>query len=145
MDEDPIYSYNQYIHYLIDQAWRMGIIDKTLRENLQTKDPRIPSFYLLCKIHKPSNPSRPTVNSIRSVTEKISDFIDLHIRKFTPRISSYVKDTTHFINIIKNIQLEPQDILVTIDVNFLYTNIPHINRMMEDTDTLLKMLISNIT
>ena len=131
----------------------MGIIDKTTKENLQTKNPRIPSFYLLPKIHKPSNTCRPIVNSIGSVTEKISAFVDLHLRKFTPRIPSYVKDITHFINITKNIQLEPQDILVTIDVSALYTNIPHtegiaaINKMMEETgtDTRLKMFISNLT
>ena len=50
-----------------------------------------------------------------------------------------------------NIQLDPEDLLVTIDVSSLYTNIPHsegtaaINRMMEETgtDTLLRMFLSN--
>ena len=53
---------------------------------------------------------------------------------------------------MRNIQLDPEDLLVTIDVSSLYTNIPHtegiaaINRMMEEigTDTLLKMFISNL-
>ena len=86
-------------------------------------------------------------------SEKISAFVDAHLRQFTPRIPSYVKDTTHFISIMKNIQLEPEDLFVIIDVSSLYTNIPHtegiaaINRMMEETgtDTLLKMFISNLT
>ena len=95
LDEDRTHSYNKYIHHLLDQAWRMQILDKTTRENLQTKNPRIPSFYLLPKIHKPSNQGRPTVNSIGSVTERNSAIADLHLRKFTPRIPSYVKDTTH--------------------------------------------------
>ena len=58
----------------------------------------------------------------------------------------------HFMNIMRNIQLDPEDLLVTIDVSSLYTNIPPtegiaaINRMMEETetDTLLKMFISNL-
>ena len=70
-----------------------------------------------------------------------------------PRIPSYVKDTTHFIKITKNIHLEPDDLLVTIYVSSLYTNIPHkeslaaLNKMREGTgtDTLLKMFISNLT
>ena len=84
-----------------------------------------------------NNPGRPIVNSIGSVTEKISAFVDEHLGKFTPRIPSYVKDTTHFINITNNIHLEPDDLLVTIDVSSLYTNIPNtesiaaINKMME--------------
>ena len=64
-----------------------------------------------------------------------------------------MKDTTQFINIMKNIQLDQNDLFVTIDVSSLYTNIPNtegiaaINKMMEDTgtDTLLKMFISNLT
>ena len=150
---DPAITYNKYIHHLIDQAWRMEIIDQTTRENLQTKNPRISSFYLTPKIHKPNNPGRPIGKSIESVTEKISTFVDLHQRTFIPRIPSYVKDTTRFINIIRNIQLEPQDIITTTDVSSLYTNIPHtkgiaaINKMLVETrnDTLLKMFISNLT
>ena len=114
---------------------------------------------MLPKIHKPGNPGRPIVNSIGSITEKISAFVDSHLRQYThshlrqytPRIPSYIKDATHFINIMKNIQLDPEDLLVTIDVSSLNTNIPHnegiaaINRMMEETgtDTLLRMFISN--
>ena len=81
----------------------MEIIDETTKENLQTKNPKIPSLYLVPKIHKPNNPGRPIVNSIGSVTEKISAFVDKHLRKFTSWIPSYAKDTAHFINIIKNI------------------------------------------
>ena len=84
--------------------------------------------------------------------EKISAFVDKHLRKSTPRIPSYVQDIPYFINITKNIQLEPDDIHVTIDVSSLYTNISHtegttaINKMMEETgtDTLFKMFISNL-
>ena len=152
LTSDPTTNYNKYIHHLIDQAWRLGIIIDTTKESLQTKNPRISTFYMLSIIHKPGNPGRPIVNSIGSITEKISAFVDSHLRQYTPRIPSYIKDTTHFINIMKNIQLDPEDLLVTIDVSSLYTNIPHnegiaaINRMMEDTgtDTLLRMFISNL-
>ena len=102
----------------------MEIIDKTTGENVQMKNPRISSFYLLPKIHKPNNPGRPIVNSIGSVTEKISAFVDVHIRKFIQAVLRIPH--TLYINTIKNIQLESQDILVIIDVSSLYTNIPHI-------------------
>ena len=148
LDKDPTIPYKKYTHHLIDQAWRMEIIGETTKENLQTKNPKIPSFYLLPKTHKPNNPGRPIVNSIG-----ISHREDFSLCRSTPRIPSYVKDTTNFINIIKNIQLEPHDILVTIDVSSPYTNISHteeiaaINKMMEETGTAtpLKMFISNLT
>ena len=67
---DPTTNYNKYIHHLIDQAWRLGIITDTTKESLQTKNPRTSTFYTLPKIHKPGNPGRPIVNSIGSITEK---------------------------------------------------------------------------
>ena len=70
LTSDPTTTYNKYIHHIIDQAWRLGIINDTTKENLQTKNPRISTFYLLPKIHKPGNPGRPIVNSIGSITEK---------------------------------------------------------------------------
>ena len=51
-----------------------------------------------------------------------------------------MKDTTHLINILLGKKLAPTDILVTIDVKSLYTNIPHnegiqsLNRTMEESD-----------
>jgi len=38
--------------------------------------------------------------------------------------SSFVKDSTHFINEIKDLNLDANDILVSFDVQSLYTNVP---------------------
>ena len=80
LTSDPTIIYNKFIHHLIDQAWRLGIITDTTKESLQTKNPRTSTFYMLPKIHKPGNPGRPIVNSIGSITEKISAFVDSHLR-----------------------------------------------------------------
>ena len=40
-------------------------------------------------------------------------------------VPSYIKDTTHFITLINDIKVEEKDLLVTIDVSSLYTNITH--------------------
>ena len=74
--EDPTQIFNTHINNLINQAWRLNIIDESTYNNLQTKNPRIPTFYLLPKIHKNDNPGRPIVNGIGSVTEKISAYVD---------------------------------------------------------------------
>ena len=151
--EDPTQKFNTHINNLINQAWRLNIIDESTYSNLQTKNPRIPTFYLLPKIHKKDNPGRPIVNDIGSVTAKISAYVDTFLRKYTPRIPSYIKDTTHFLNLLKHQKIQSRDLLVTIDIKSLYTNIPHtegitaITRMIEDTglDTLHKMFICNFT
>ena len=92
------------------------------------------------------------VNGIGSVTEKISAYVDTFLRKYNPRIPNY-KDTTHFLNILKHQMIQSTNLLVTIDVKSLYTNITHtegiaaITRMIDDTglDTPHKMFICNLT
>ena len=109
LQEDPTHKFNTYIRNLINQAWRLNIIGDTTYNNLKTKNPRIPTFYLLPKIHKENNPGRPIVNGIGSVTEKISAYVDTFLRRFAPRIPSYIKDTTHFLNILKHLEIKKKN------------------------------------
>ena len=51
---------------------------------------------MLPKIHKNSIPDRPVVNSIGSIIEKISAYIDEHLRPLVPRIPSYIYDKDLF-------------------------------------------------
>ena len=58
-------------------------------------------------------------------TEKISEFVDLHLKPHLGQIPSYIKDTNHFVNICKDITLLSNERIITLDVSALYTNIPH--------------------
>ena len=83
-------------------------------------------FYLLPKIHKPGCPGRPIVASNGTPTEKISHFVDYHLRPLVEQIPSFLKDATHFLQKLNKITSLPAvSLLVTLDVSSLYTNIPH--------------------
>ena len=107
---------------------------------------------MLPKVHKQGKPGRPIGYGIGSVTEKISAYVDEHLRKFICRICTDIKDTTHFLNIMKQIKLDHQDILVTIDVRSLYTRILHntsissLTQMMDEcgTDIQLSLFIYSL-
>jgi hypothetical protein len=45
-------------------------------------------FYLMPKIHKENNPGRPIVSANGHPTEKISEFIDFHLRPFVENLPS---------------------------------------------------------
>ena len=68
---------------------------------------------------------RPIVSSCESPTENISQFLDHWLKPLMKALPSYLKDTTEFINEIKDIHVESDTLLVTIDVKSLYTSIPH--------------------
>ena len=94
-------------------------------EYLTPEDPKPGRFYLLPKIHKETIPGRPIVSANGLPTEKISEFIDFHLRPFFENLPSHIKDTTDYLKKMENLTIPENTTLVTMDVTSLYTNIPH--------------------
>ena len=116
---------NDIIKEKLEKGVQEGNITPAELEALYNSNPRISNFYTLPKINKINNPGQPIVNSIGSITEKISPYVDENIKHLPKLVPSYIKDTGHFLNIIKDIHIEEKDLLVTMDVSSLYTNIKH--------------------
>ena len=84
---------------------------------------------------------RLIVNNIGSITEKISAYLDKNIKHLSKLVPSYIKDTGHFLNIIKDTHIEEEDLLVTMDVSSPYTKI----RYQDGIETLKSWLKENGT
>jgi len=101
---------------------------------------RTPLFYMLPKIHKNKipPPGRPILSANDCPTERISGFVDHFLRPIVENTKSYVKDTTHFLNILSTYKnLPPDTLIVTLDVGSLYTNIPN-DEGIQAVNTFLK-------
>ena len=95
---------------------------------MSPKQPTCSRFYILPKIHKDRNnpPGRPIVSANGHRTEHISVYVSDILNPLVPKLPSYIKDTTHFLNKLCSISAIPNDsLLVTPDVSSLYTNIAH--------------------
>ena len=84
-------------------------------------------LYLLPKIHKrlENVPGRPVISNCATPTEKVSEFLDFHLKSVMQSGASYVRDSNDFKNKIKNIKIPNNALLVTADVVGLYPSIPH--------------------
>ena len=103
-----------------------GHIDKNTFDYLKPDKPKVGRFYLLPKIHKVNNPGRPIVSANGHPTEKISEFVDFHLRPHVEALPSHLKDTTDYLQKMESMNPLPSGtILVSMDVTSLYTNIPH--------------------
>ena len=111
---------------LVNKLYRSGHIDlMTLKWlTIGLKQPRIPEFYTLTKIHKKTPVGRPIVSGSSGPTERISSFVDSLLQPIAIKQEFYMKDNTDFINFIENTQIPDNVALATLDVSSVYTNIP---------------------
>ncbi|XP_054290083.1 uncharacterized protein LOC129005267 [Macrosteles quadrilineatus] len=99
-------------------------LSEEYKRHLINSDPRPPIIYGLPKVHKDGIPMLPIVSSIGSPTYNIAKFVSKHLSEFVGLTESFVKDSRHFIEIIKRVKLDDNDILVSFDVESLFTSIP---------------------
>jgi hypothetical protein len=119
---------------LIDLKEASYISEKQLKFLQPTADPRSRIFYTLPKIHKPTDkwtvpgkipPGRPIVSDCDSESEKVAGFIDDYIKGKANKHPSYLKDTYDFVEKIKDLEIPEGALLITLDVESMYTNINH--------------------
>ena len=116
---------------IIKEAVNSMVISKEISlktsEYLTPINARTSKFYLLPKIHKNTlpPPGRPIVSANECPSERISQFIDHFIQPFVRKIPSYLRNSNHLINILRNLNIPSHAILCTLDVTSLYTNIPN--------------------
>ena len=85
-------------------------------------------MYLLPKIHKRlfDVPGRPVISNCGTPTEKVSEFLDHHLKPVMQEGESYIKATGDFLNKTKNINAIPENvILVAVDMVVFYPSIPY--------------------
>lgn len=66
---------------------------------------------------------RPIVNTIESPTYQLAKFLAKTLKPMVGQTFSYIKDSSQFIDGIKNLHMNENDILVSFDVVSLYTKV----------------------
>jgi hypothetical protein len=83
-----------------------------------------PHLYGLPKVHKPDIPLRPIVSSIGSPCYALAGFLHKILSPLAGKSESFVKNSAHFVQLLKSVNLQPPDTLVSFDVVSLFTNVP---------------------
>lgn len=122
------------VHEILKDLLDKHIISEKQFEYLKPPDePRPRIFYMLPKIHKPVDkwpvrnmpPGRPIISDCSSESYKVSEYIDHFLQPLASKHDSYLKDTSDFLNKLKQIKVNENSLIVTMDVESMYTNIDH--------------------
>lgn len=127
LERDPTKRIINIIRITVQDGLLYGYINEKTPKFLMKENPKVLNFYGLPKIHKSIRPLplRPIVSGWGSALEPLAKFIDSYLQKIIPKISTYIKGTTHFISLVENLRIPNNSVLISMDVNSLYTNIPH--------------------
>lgn len=126
ISHDPTLAIQKLIKFVLSEGLVLDYITKDLFDFMFVEFPRVPVFYVLPKIHKPGFPPRgcPIVAAQFSLFENISKYVDSLLQPFVTALSTYIRDTTDFIQKVEGILVPKEAIIVSFDVASLYTNIP---------------------
>ncbi len=133
--EKPIYMDTiPMVVDILDTLKKKKFINSKQRQYLiGNVQPRERRFYILPKIHKDPTkwtvpfevpPGRPIVSDCGSETYLTAEYLDHFLTPLSIKHPAYVRDTYHFIEIVKSLQIPSDFYFFSMDVDNLYTNIP---------------------
>ena len=96
LDESMVEETSVRVEQLITELYREQHIDEMTKKWLcQTQNPpRIPVFYTLTKIHKPTPVGRPIISGVSGTTERLSAFVDGLLQPIAQQQKSYLHSWT---------------------------------------------------
>ena len=126
INQSMVKNTTRKVKQLLKSLLQEGHIDDMTAKwlSLTPNPPRIPIFYTLTKIHKPTPVERPIISGCDGPTERMSAFIDRLIQSISQKQDWYVKDKTDFLNFIESAKLRKNTFVVSMGVTSLYTNLP---------------------
>ena len=83
-----------------------------------------PSLYGLPKIHKPSVPLRPIVSSVGMIVHNVAKFLVLVLSPLAGKTSSFIRDSRDFTIKVRELVLDPGEVMTLYDIKSLFTCIP---------------------
>ncbi|XP_050510634.1 uncharacterized protein LOC126887260 [Diabrotica virgifera virgifera] len=99
---------------------------------------KTPHFYGVPKIHKANIPLRPICSTINSPCSELSKFLLNILKPFANNDDTFIKNTKHFLNKLSTIEFNQNNILVSFDINSLFTNVP-----LDKTLNIIKTKLEN--
>ena len=124
IQKDPTESVKKEARQKLSLLKDSGKIDQQLYFKLKPTDSQAPRLYGLPKIHKPAVPIRPIVSYTNSPLYQLSRDIADILRPYTKLNQQHCKNSNDFSQFIPQQTIDPDEIMVSFDVESLYTNIP---------------------
>ena len=136
IQKDPTESVKKEARQKLSLLKDAGKIDQQLYFKLKPTDSQAPRSYGLPKIHKPAVSIRPIVSYTNSPLYQLSRYISDILTPYTKLNHQHCKNSNDFSQFIRQQTMDPDEIMVSFDVESLYTNIPITDALLVIIDLL---------
>jgi len=122
---DRTRSVQNKVKKVVDTLDKKGSIDNDLGRYMTGYEGTSGKLQGNPKLHKPGMPLRTIVSGRNHPTEKMAEIVE-ELREHVTSLPSYIRDTTDFLNKIKNIPkpLPEGTLIFCMDVKALYPSVP---------------------
>ena len=124
LDTDPSKTTINCINQKLKQLKDKDKLNETTYHRIRPNDATTAKFYGLPKIHKENIPLRPIVSLPGSPTYKLSKHLAMTLHPLVKTSTHTVNNANAFLTNIKDLKLEPDEIMISFDVVSLFTSIP---------------------
>uniref|UniRef100_A0A8C5M1L9 Reverse transcriptase domain-containing protein n=1 Tax=Leptobrachium leishanense TaxID=445787 RepID=A0A8C5M1L9_9ANUR len=132
LPQDPTKRFMGQLGEILIHGYEKGHISEEEYRFLKTDKPVIATFYALPKVHKnlEKPPGRPIVSGIGNLTQNCSQYIDQILQNLVKTLPSYLRDTKQLLQIMNNFTFPKEAWLCSLDVEALYSSIPHMEGLL---------------
>lgn len=124
LSEDPTGKYTRGLRGVLKDIEREGKLDRKTYLTLYPSDPMPPLFYGLPKIHKDGAPLRPIVACIGTVSYEVAKHLAGILSRLVGASEHHVRDTYSFVEGLRELKIEDDEVMVSFDVESLFTSVP---------------------
>ena len=124
LDTNPSKMTTNRINQKLKQLKDKDKLNETTYHRIRPNDASTAKFYGLPKIHKESIPLRPIVSLPGSPTYKLSKHLAIILHPLVKTSTHTINNANAFLTNIKDLKLEPDEIMISFDVISLFTSIP---------------------
>ena len=124
LNKDPTDRLSRKLTEKLLSLKRSGHLSESVYNKIRPKHKQPPRIYGQPKIHKPNVPLRPIVSCINTFAYDLSAHLADILSPLTGKSEYAVTNSTHFVNTINHERIQEKEIMVSFDVESLFTNMP---------------------
>lgn len=123
-DSSPLNKLKTEVQELLSDLNQNYDLPSNVKRSLTVSNPKLPIIYGSLKVHKLEKKMRLIVRYTNSPTEKISKWIVKEFNKLNYPKGNFVKDSIDFVEKMKDVKIDEDEMMVKFDVISMFPSIP---------------------